>query len=415
MKVMINPLSSLSGWTTSNATVTLHGLCTDRNFIAQEHAASTIVRFNGALNQYANLPISPAVNVGKMRDVTIAVWSRNKASVDYQMPSQFSYKIDFGTGTEYYLPVWPQFDGVTIRVPENAVVSRIRITALHNDDDYLIISNCIACKDNLPYDVLEAARSKIQLLMTEAFPVPGRSDLAGIKVGTFGSAVVGQDYIECATQPDFVDRYAKIYITNGVIGEVHNIDRMTLNETTGLGPMRFYFGDQGDGKSLTATYTGAGGDVYLLFDVSFARKSNNIVLPSVTIWGFSSGFEYENTEQWQVLDSWDVVAQTVQSRMTGQLVEWSLLIDCEARNYELIEYMAQVVRKFIVYDPIWVNGLALDKSSDGTSNEVEPNEAFGIIPKVQYPIKLKVREDIWERTTLAKALPPTITVNPSNA
>lgn len=415
MKVMINPLSSLTGWTTSAATVTVPSTCTDRNFIAQEHAASTILRFNGALNQYASLPISPTVNVGKMRDITIALWSRNKASVDYQMPSHFSYKIDFGTGSEYYLPVWPIFDGVTIRVPENAVVNKIKITALHNDDDYLIISNCIACKDNLPYDVLEAARSKMQLLMAEAFPVPGRTDLAGIKVGTFGAAVIGQAYFECATQPDFLDRYAKVYLTNGVIGEVHNIERTTLDETTGTGPMKFFFGDQEAGKTMLATFTGAGGDVYLLFDVGFARKANNIVLPSVSIWGFSSGFEYENTEQWNVLDSWDVGAQTVESRMTGQLVEWSLLIDCEARSYELIEYMAQVVRKFIVYDPFWVNGLALDKGSDGTSNEVEANEAFGVIPKVQYPIKLKVREDLWERTTLAKALPPTITATQSQA
>ncbi len=295
---------------------------------------------------------------------TATHWSQQKKRQDYNQSSDFSYKIKLNATKEFYLSAFDTFTEVNIAIEDVDSIDRIEITPLHTDDDYIIISECVAEQEEIPLDILEATKEYLEFLLTDAF---SNGILLGTITGTSGDSTI-------SLAANWIDKYSVIYIDDGANSETHRLGDGD-QETWKL---------QGafDGRTLVNSHAGA--NVYLTFPVHINPDENEIQLPGIAVWGIDPEPIFRTGKLDSRLEGFPVGSDSFSQRDRGQLLLYTILIDCEARHSELIDKMTRIVRRVMEREIIWINGRRHDVTFPAGPTETPPPQGIDIIPKVQY-------------------------------
>jgi len=380
MNTVFENFDSVTGWTASTGAV-VYGVNDIKDFIAGDLSHSLIVGFN-ATGCYVTKIYSPAISTVGYKELTLHVWSRLKGADDNEKYTDFVYKIDFGSGKEYYFPVHTTFTDVTIDISDITTIDRIRITSLHDDLDYLVISYGVLSVDEMPYDIFVGLQTQINKYITENYSTK-------YLVGSLTSLTVGDLSITFASSPSWIARYAKIMITDGTHTEYHVIDKHDRNT--------FYFNDLYGGTSLLYSYTTA--NVYISFACEFGKYETEIILPSIVLMGMIAENMQIDSDIQHDLDTWKS-DHTVNDSMTGKWFKHMMMIDCESWNVELMSEASSIVKKVLGQLYFWVNGKKCHIQYDGVPAFIEPNDIANNLPKVQYTVSALIKESTWDKVRL---------------
>jgi len=216
------------------------------------------------------------------------------------------------------------------------------------------------------------------------------------------TGTAGDTSVSFASAPTFIDRYSVIKIDDGVNSEIHHLVNRNGNS--------FSFSGLYDGTSLSHDYSSA--SVYLYYPVDFGMTQKEILLPSITIWGFTSEKETIEGEFNTIFDTVSVDNQTYKGRKAGQYLNWEVLIDCEEReSYEILGILSNIVRRFLGKRIVWINGRKVNIDFSSPSTEMEATENYDIVPKIQYPASIQIREEMYERETVYKVETDNVSVS----
>jgi hypothetical protein len=387
MKTVFDNFDSITNWSASGG-ASIIGVNDIAEFIAGELSHSVILKFNG-LGSYCNKAYASPITVGDYTHLIIHVWSQTKGSNHYERDSDFSYKIDIGSGKEYYLKAPDGFDDVFLDITGVTTIDRIRITALTSAVDHLVLSYGVLAKDELPYDIFVGLKEKIDALIAADISTE-------FLVGAITDVTAGDDSIRFLSCPVWINRYSKIMISDGVHTEYHHISKVD--------GYTLYFSKMYDGSVLKYSYSSA--SVYMCFPVEFGKYESEIILPSVSIWGLSPEHKPIESDIQTDLDTWKTDG-SVNESTTGQWFSYSLLIDCESMSVELLTEISKVVNKIIARKSLWVNGRKCFIEFAGAPSVIDPTEVVANIPKIQYACTVTIKQDIWDKTRI----PLTITIN----
>jgi len=392
MKKTIDSCTSLAGYT-SNGTITAYSLNLNSDYIADNQASSTIFKIPaGNLNKYITKTIT--VDVTGYEEIVFWVWSRNLSASDFDMPSDYYYQIDFG-GTAYYVPTKSPMTMVVLSCTGMSALTRVRITALHNVEDYLLVSSICAVKEQNPYDAYIGLKTTLE---TEIVSKYGN----GYQLGTV-TATTGDKSINITGSKYFLERYAVIKISDGVNYETHQIEK---NDET-----NFYFNSLYDGKTIKHDYTNA--NIYLQFPVEFGQDTIEIRLPSITINGITPELIRRGSALEDVYDSHVVSDGDITVRREGAIFKYHFLLDCEARHDETLAMLSEITRKFLAKETLWINNKKYRMVWEGSPTEIMPTEAFDIVPKIQYMFSMEMIEGLYARQSLTKVTTDNLTVTAS--
>ena len=112
------------------------------------------------------------------------------------------------------------------------------------------------------------------------------------------------------------------------------------------------------------------------------------------------------------IDTYDV-SGTFADQRDYQILRYPFLIDCEARQHELLAALNRVVRRFFGQNYLWINGRKHDFEWDLAPQEIEPELPVETLPKTQYQLMIEVGEPREARQTLVAAGQATATYTPS--
>ena len=378
MKLVIDNLDTTTSWTASGG-ATIYGVNAISSYIAGDNDGSAIFKFN-ALNSYVEKTY--ATDVSDYDNFTIWIYSAGQRTSQYRKAGDFFYKIDLGTGKEFYLNTYENFYYVSIDISDIDTIDRIRITSNHAEMDYLICSYAVASADIFPLDILNGVKERLEDERDNYF--------SQNNIGTI-TASAGDNSITFSSNVSFIDRYVVIQIDDGANSEKHQIEKKESNT--------IYFSDQFDGSSVVNNFTDA--NVYLYYPVNVGTIQQEIRVPSISVWGFAPERVLIDSEQSNILDS--IQDNTFKERKEGQYLDWLLLIDCESREgYQVLGELSLITRQMIGKKYLWVNGRKINIDFEGASTEIDLSDEFEIVPKIQYPARVQIREDLYERTSLPK-------------
>lgn len=387
--------TTTAGWTAANGAL-VYGLNDVPEFVAGLNTSSLLFKFpvgSGTAGGYVQKVYGSPIDVTTWKEIVISIWSRNKRRGEFQMKSDFVYKIDFGTGKEYLLPTPLYFTDFVIPV-DFATIDRIRITALHDDEDYVLISHGVLVGDANPIDILNGIAQTIEARLAEVYPI-------GVPAKGKVNAVSGADTVTIRNLDEFVQRHSVITLKSGATVETHYLDEETDQGT-------FSMSAEFDGKKMVNNFNQA--DVYVKIPVTVGMTARQIFLPSITVWGLASSMEFGNLAPVVYHDGWKVDGSAVWERRQGQFREFDVLIDCEARHYETLMDSSEQVRRFLDRNTVWAAGRKHEIFFQD-STETEPAKGWDMVPKVQYRAKIGIREESWQRVNLVPANPATLTFN----
>ena len=394
MKLLIDNMNVTTGWSASVVVPVpvIYGLNQHKGFIAGLNLNSVIFKFpDGGLNGYVTKTFS--VNVSDYTELVLHIWSRNKKSEVFKEVADYYYKITLAAGVSYYIETKNQLNPVVLDISALTTITELTITSLHNDEDYLIVSEVMVVKDEFPYDIFVAIQDQLELDIDSTI-------IDGILIGTTTTRT-GEKDLTVSSYIGFLDRYSVIKIKDITNSEVHQVQEFS----NGLCLLGTLF----DGKEVLHNYSAA--NVYLQIPVSFGNYEKEIMLPSISIWGLSPEFVLRGSKLEQIYDSW-LIGTGISSRQEGQILKFNVVIDCEARETELVALCSAIVRKFIGREELWLNNRKMTIKFEGTPSVVEPTEGYDIVPKIQYECSLELKEELWQRTSLPLVTTTNIQVEP---
>jgi len=395
MKLLIDKMDSITGWTGSTPEASVHGLNQIPDYIAGlGNNASLIFKFSGALNQYVEKDVS--FDLTNYDEIVFWIWSRNKKrkGYDYQNSGDFAYKIEFGTGDEFYIPTSYMFTDITINISGITTIDKIKITCLHNNEDYLIVSSIMAIKDELPLDIFQGLKEQLEYDIGLHYSKISSGVLnKGILIGSITGINSGDTSFILESGLPYAEKYAVIRFDDGINSEMHQIEKTDGTE--------FFFNSMHDGVSFLNDYTSA--NIYLTIPVEFNLKEKEIILPGIAIWGMNPEEIFRGSKIEEKRDTFKT-DESVMSRQDQAIFKYNILVDGEARHDYLIAQMNRVIRTMIVREFIWVNNKKIDIKPSGPSTYVDPIEGYNEIPKIQYELNLEVKEELWDRTKLVKTV-----------
>lgn len=393
MKLQIDPLSSVTGWTiTAPSTITQNGFS---QYVAGLNTNSLMIKFDSSGGRVATKTFGTPFDVTNYESLVFSIWSRSKGfDKQYLKPADFAYKIQIDATHEYYIPVWSTFSDITIGIEDVTSITQIKITALHTDTDYIIISEMVAEHEEIPYDILYAFKETLDYMVLQTYSY-------GVNIGTINTTA-GDTSITFTTRPNYLNRYGVVYISDGVNSETHQVADNDA-ET-------FQLNDNYDGSAILNTFAGA--TVYLQFPVYINPKQDDIRLPGMAIWGIEPTPIFRGGKLDILRDSFLVSDSSSKERIEGQILNYPILVDCESRSDELIDIMTRFVRFLAAGEFIWINGRKHHIIFTGAPTELRPTQGIDIISKVQYSIDVEVKENINSRQAVPVTSTITTTVTP---
>jgi hypothetical protein len=392
----VDKFDSLTGWvySTGSPHPSAYLLNDIEEYIAGRNLHSVIFEFPaGCTGKYIGKP-SLSIDVTGYTELVFNTWSRERSGSSFLKVSDYQYKIKLATGSEYYFETRSDLSEVVIDITGLNTITEITITALHDELDYIVVSDMIAVKDEMPLDIFTAFKTHLDADIAVTYPY-------GLLIGTLNNIYAGDKYIDFLGLQNFLARYSVIQIRDGTHSEIHHI----LSDEDG----KYYFTSLYDGDTILYDYATA--NIYLTFPVEFGKTENDIILPSITIWGMTPEFIMRGAKLDTILDSFKV-GGFPKSRREGQILKYNLLVDCEARQNEMVALLSMFVKNFIGKEYLWINGRMADVKFEGIPTELQPEQAYEIIPKIQYNISIEVKEELWERTSTALVTSSTVTVTP---
>jgi hypothetical protein len=378
MRIDIENFTSLTGWTPeSGSTISAYMLNSHPDYIAYNLPASVVFKIpTGNAGKYIQKTI--AVNLTGYNEVTFSVWSRNKSSDSYSKSTDYKYKIEFGTAEVFYIPTYSKkLEQVTFSIA-GAPITKIKITALHNDEDYLIMSHMVGSLEEMPFDLFTATKSALENELTEKYSNGIFLGKTTVTAGALTFTVSGDN--------KFLERYTVLKITDGVHSEIHQVDSVD--------GLTYKLTSLYDDHIFLNSYTNA--DVYIIVPVEFGVDSKEIILPGITIWGMIPEPVYRGSALENVQDTFKT-DNTSASRREGRIQKYNILVDCESRNNELLAFASKIVRDWIAKETLWVNGNKLGIQNEGSPTEIFPTETMDIVPKIQYTFSVEIKEEIFNR------------------
>jgi hypothetical protein len=335
----------------------------------------------------ATLTLAPAADLSPYSRLVLSLKSFRKGGppgAAFRAIGEFAYKIDLGAGKEFWVPVWGQLTDATLDISALTSAERIRVTVLHQDADYLVLSNAVAYETELPRDVFEGLAEPIEAALLE---LAGE----GLSGGTV-SAAAGETDIE-VEGASFVERNAYLQIGSGATKEL----RRVTNEVDGLFTLD---------TPLANTHSSA--PVLVRLPVLFGQFEKEIPLPGVTLWGMDPEPLHREDPRVERVAHWDGTQFTMMRE--GQACRWRVTIDCVSRHYEPVAIMSAAVRRALGRGVVYVNGRPHDVFHDQNPNEQEPVEGAEDIYRVQYMLYLETKEELCPPGKLPKTLSRSLSV-----
>ena len=336
MKLTIDSLTDATGWVV-NAPSTIEEIA-EKSLIAGLNNKSLMISFDESDTvRTATKTFGTAIDVTDYESLVFSIGSYNKG-VDrlYLRPDDFVYKIGLDGVREFYVPVYRTFSDITIGIEDVTSITKIEITALHTDSDQIMISEMVAEKEEIPIDILVAVKEHIDYYINDAV---GDGLLLGTLTGAAGDTEI------VMSNPDYLDRYGVIKIDDGVNSETHQVED---NDAA-----TFQLNHNYDGNQLLNNYTNA--NVYLQYPSFINPGQLELRLPGMSIWGIEPNPILRGGKLETIHDSF-LVSGGSKQRTEGQILEYPILIDCEARRNKLIDTMTRAVRRFIAQEVLWING-----------------------------------------------------------
>lgn len=390
-KLQVDALSSITNWVVNSPSTITQNAFTD--YIAGLNSASLLIMFaTGDSIKTATKTLSSPVDVTDYNTLVFSIWSWKKGKQVYDTSADFDYKIKINNTDEFYITVWDTFTHVNIDLTGITSITQIKITALHSNTDYIIISEMVAENEETNYDVLNATQETLDYQLNL-----DHSD--GISVGTI-TGTTGDGSITFSTKPNYLARYSVIKIDDGVNEETHQI-----NDSDGS---KFYFNANYDGATLLNNFTNA--TVYLTFPTYINPTQQERNIPGIAIWGFEPEKIGRSTKAETITDSYSVNNDNFKERIQGEILKYTISLDCDSRSYELLDKMAHTIRKILGKQRLWVNGRKHEIEYAENPIEIKPAQGIDIIPKVQYTFAVEVEENIYDRATVPKTTSITTTV-----
>jgi hypothetical protein len=396
MKQVIDNLDDMTGWVVNSPSVISENEFKD--YIAGLNNKSLLIKFdeNDSIKT-ATKTFSSPIDVANYDTLVFSVWSKNKGKQIYNKANDFNYKIKINSTDEYYMQIYETMSDISIGIEEITEITQIQITALHEEEDYIIISEMIAEKEEPAYDILYAVKEHIDYYIDDQYG-------DGISIATGITATIGNKYIDLNDNPFFIGRYTVVKLKEGATEEIHQIQ-----DNDGS---RFYFNSNYDGKIIQNTFTSA--VVYITFPCYFNHSQLEIRLPGIAIWGITPETKLTDAKLYTKIDTYNVNNDNFKGRQIGQILVYTILIDMESYSIELLEKMSQVVRNFIARESLWINGRRHDIFFSSIATEQKPALGFDIIPKIQYSLTVEIRENINDRVTMPKTSVIDLQVNINN-
>ena len=394
MKSRIEPFTSLNDWTivTPN-TIALNGLPPYIAGLGNE--TSLLAKFQaGSANRVLAKTLPAPVDISSFQFLVFSMWSRDKGKSGYLRndEAEFSYKIKINATAEYFIPVREAFTDININIEDVDTIDRIEITALHADEDVIILSEMVADLEEMPIDLMEEMKAHLEFYVE-------RQVGKGLLLGTI-SATAGDTTISTSDY-DFIERYSVLLIDDGTNSERHQVQ--TFDDNT----QQATLGDIEDGGSILHTYSGA--NLYLTFPVTINPDESTIRLPGFSVWAFAPQSILRTGKRDTLIEAFKVGGEIVQ-RPEGHVWRYITQIDCESRSGELNAIMSKVCRDFGGHNLVWINGRKHDMEFDADPVETRPPSAIDIIPRIQYRLWAEVIEIMDPSEVVAKAAPASLTV-----
>lgn len=395
MRLIVDTLAETTGWTpVNNGVVT--GLNGYEDYIAGGQSASLLI----------NLPASgdgvektyTAIDIDDYDELRFSVFGQGFIQTDYATKGGYGLKLILNSTDTYFVPLWGSFTTVNLDVADLTEITSIRFESVSSADTdlELVISELQVVLDEFPIDILTAIDEQVGVFVE---PIQTKYPV-GIVTAAAGATDITIRDNGNPVNLQYLDRYMLIQIGD----EIHGIeDKAPIDGGSVELTMTQYF----DGASMQSTFTDE--TVYIHTDVTFGRKDDSVMaIPAITAWGFTP-------ENYKIATDIEVIADsfkdddTFRVRQIGEYFEYVILLDCESRSTEILGELSSLTRKFLAQKTLWVNGLKCLIDFDGVPNEVVPDTHYEIIPKIQYPMTVRIREEIWERTIASKVTSTTVT------
>ena len=394
MKVAIDHLTATTGWTpVAGGTASAYAANVIPEYIADLNASSLIIKFpSGNLNKYIQKTISPAAAITGYIEIAFYIWSRNKSGNEFNDSTDFMYSINLG-GSEYYVPVYPGFNCVVIG-SSAATVDKIRITALHNDEDYICISEMNAVKEDFPLDIYSGLKSALEAEISATYPY-------GILVGTVTNLAAATSITLSAD--DYIDRFAVVKIKDGATSETHQVwefDESAIKFTS------LY-----DGDKMVNAFTG--GSVYLQIPVEYMAIEKEMIIPSIIIYGLNAERVWRGSALEDINDTFTTAGGSI--RREGAIERFYVNIHCYSRHAEIMAFLTRLVRHVINKQALWINGFYYEMAYEGTVSDVDPNQVYDLVPQMIYQIGVEIKEEMYSRISAVKIVDTNINVYPEGA
>jgi hypothetical protein len=394
LKLQIENFTSLTGWAGSSVKASTYGLNELPEFIAGLNDKSAIFKFeNSPAGEYMQKTIS--ADLTGYEEIVFHIWSRNQKGkgLDYKLSSDYAYKIEFGTSDIFFIPTFDTFSDVTIDIRGMTNINKIKITALKNIDDYIILSEMVAVKDEFPVDIFRSVKEQLENDLNSLYPrINGGIASKGIFLGTI-SGSAGDKEIVFNSTIKIAEKYAVIKIDDGIHSETHQIDRTD--------ELAFVFNSNYSGKTLIYSYTNA--NIYLIIPVNYGLQEDEILLPGISISGLNPEEMIDINKLDHPRDTFKS-DETVEERGSDANFHYLVLIDGEGRTNEMIAFMSLLIRYFLARQILWINGKRIEIRPEGSSSFVEPIEGYNQIPKIQYTMAVTIKEEVYNRQKLFKTI-----------
>lgn len=386
MKLVLDECTSTTGWTRSSSTLITLSTNEIPEYIANDNITSLLIKWKaGSLNQYIEKLITK--DVTDYTDIIMSLWSQQFkwAGTSYSLKTDFKYKIEFYSGmTPILLPLYNGLTDITIDCRAMTNLTKIKITCLHNVEDYLVISHIVAVQPELPLDIYLSLLSKLESEVTTQI------SSNGIAIGALtGSA--GDKKINITGNRYYLDKYAVVKIVDGSHSETHQI--WDNDEAD------YLLGQIYDGTALLYSYTGA--TVYLTLPVSYSRIENETIMPCMSIGGFDKENFKRSSDIQDIRDSYNN-SESVASRRDYVNYKYTIDIVCQARQHELVALCNQIVSNVLARRYLWINGRKFDIDFASPNTYTLNEQSYNNLPSIVWKMIIEVREDVWPRNTLVK-------------